>query len=446
MGTPVSTTPTFYGIGSNTVDDEVHGETTRFFSYSYRPDFARDGRFRRTRLGLDQFTLFVHRSQWRTKCNRLIRSGLVVAYRFGHNRSTGRVAIDARVDPHGNTGVWDVVAPPGARPGACYLIDPRRDRNRARAAIILRAAVVAAVRHGHPTREAPAFPGFLFEFSSSRPPVLERTHGLLTAARALHQDLATVPDEALPDSAIRNTFDSLVTRDGVFLHAPSWLFAREPGEIYLAHPQNGTPIPTAGAPEGSAAPGHWVMFDGRWTPEAQRPERVIADFSTLLGRDSLAAWEILVDGGHLPPMRFADWLPTCNDEDWSRFTSTAGPALFPTDLGEGENELVNEWRRRNAIGGKYADDEIVSYAFEDVRRPASFPDEAGVGVVSLSGHAGPETMTFRGYGYDADLYSLRPGWEQQLAPADRSVVERAGRRMASAPATPRRRRRKKAHR
>lgn len=108
---------------------------------------------------------------------------------------------------------------------------------------------------------------------------------LLRAAR----ELAQLPETAVPstEARLRAFRDSRVVRNGVTCY-PQEFFVRAASH-YVEHPVSGSPVPaydTAQVPvEGTRdVSGDWVFHEATWTPVAQTPLRVYADFAPVRGR------------------------------------------------------------------------------------------------------------------------------------------------------------------
>jgi hypothetical protein len=303
--------------------------------------------------------------------------------------------------------------------------------------VLMHRAVQAAARQRLVTTDMPGLPSFVFVFNAGNPPRMERTAGLQAATRELHPELGEIPDEQLPDELLEEVFQSLLSREGSFLFAPQWLFAREAHERFVVHPLDGTPRPDSRAPDWAQA-GNWVMIDGSWVPRAQEPADVLADLTDVLGRESGAAWNTLVEFGHMPPVPLDQATAACGDEEWAIFARDTLPGLLA-----GDSPLVATWRRLAVAPG--APDDVVAAAFANARQPYVFEDESKVGVVRLAGYPSPTTMTWRGFGFEVNLFDVRPDWGYQIDPLSPRDVDRLRRGLAIAPPPPLQRQRVRSH-
>jgi hypothetical protein len=381
---------------------DVHDATVGLMSYLYRPVSTRTNRFDGPRQSLHRFTVLVHRPQWKLHRGTAVPANVVAVYAFRHDRRTGRVSVDAQADPECNPTVWDAAIP--RRMNLPHTLVPGANRTGARASIVLHRAVVGTVLHGHPAADSPTLPAFLAVFPDDRQPVMERTSGLLDAVRTLHPRFAGAADAEVPDDLCRSVFASLVHREGRLIYAPHWLFSREPGDHYPVHPGCGGPRPSVTAPDGTEVDGWVAVEEDGWVPKAQEPIEVVADLSRVLGRRSLAAWEVLVEAGCLPAdVPHAEWAATCPDAEWEEFRARTLAGFLGGDV---------------------------------------FGRESEVGVVDLVGQPNPESMSFRRYGLDVDFFSVRPKWSFELRPLSRRDV---GRARAGQPIGGRRSRRARQH-
>lgn len=410
--------------------EEEHGGTVGLMSYLYRPNDKRTNKFDSARVALDKFTMLVHRPQWRHHKGRVIRSNVVAVYAFQYNRLTGRISVDAHADEACNPVAWDVAVPRSAKLAAPHVMNPEKNRTGAQAAILLHRAALAAVRHGGDVELEPSFPEFYCVFHPSQPPHPERTGNLLQAVRVARPELASAPDEAIPDEACREVFQSLLVRNRGRIFAPQWLLGRETGDSFPVHPRTGEARPEIGAPDWTQAGGGWIMVDGNWVPRAQEPAAVVADLSGVLGRQSTDAWQLLVERGLLPDVPHAEWAAACTDEDWGKFREEVLAPLFPA--GE-HNDLADDWRVRTATARGFDDEDVACLAFDDVRQPLAFDGESRVGVVRLQGYPSPEVMTFRHYGFDADLFSVKGWLEPWVRPITPRDIDRLRRGLSVLP-------------
>jgi hypothetical protein len=381
---------------------EIHKNLLRLAAVTYRPNEPKGDFFRRPIVPVDLVNVMAMRAQWRVARGEAVPSVVMTVNRFSWNRHTGRVFVDADLDPENNTAAWECAL---TRTAQEHLRGPHLMRFDNRQAVVtaalLHRSMVAASVHEHSMLAEPQFPAFWAVFPPGDPPRMERTANTLMAVRMAYPDLEETPDEAIPDQLIREVFEAAQVKDEGRIRIPHWLLAREPGTAYATHPVDGTARPTGAATPYSRV-GGWVMVDGDWTPAAQPPLTMVVDVSELLGYETVAAWEILVDMGMLPPMRHAEWAAATSDEEWAAFRDGA----LAGALAEGpDSPLVREWRLRTCL---FADtpDEVAWSAFQDVRIPFAVPGRARVSVVRLQGLPGPATMSWRRYGCSMDLFTV----------------------------------------
>jgi hypothetical protein len=384
----------------------------------YRPS-ARDNQVRSTRLALDKFWLMALRPQWGAHRQRLVPSVALTVHQFQYNMLSGRVVIDAGLEETTNCACWDVAVPRSAGTNGPHTLNVKRNETAARCAITMHQALTGAINYGHPAMSTPAFPDFYSVFPAGAHPAVERTPNLRAAIIAARPELAAAPPAMIPDEVWRDVFRAHFVRDGDAVLVPHWLLSRDPWHRYVTHPRTGAPCPVDSALE-YARSGDWVMLDGKWTPVAQQPRAVVADLTNVLGRESLAAWEILVDTGQLPPMPHFEWSIATSSEEWEQFRETKLTELFPGD--DPENPLVTEWKRRNVLCDQVGDEEVYT-AFSDVRWPTVFQRESKVSVVALQGYPSPENLRWELPGLAVDLFQVRQEWSAQ-APLTQQEVDR----------------------
>lgn len=418
-------TPSFRQISRATV--ETHGETVGTMSYAYRPNDKTSNAFHTDRQPLGRFTMLAHRAQWREKADRLLRSNIVALFSFRYDRELGRVWVDARRDPGCNAAAWDIAIPRAAHQKGHHILSPDANPTGAMMSTLLYRAAVLAAESGGAVDVVPEFPEFLLAFPASAPPVPERTPTTLHAVRIANPALAAAPDDAIPDEAVRAVVEGLTVRDGAMLYVPQWLLGREVAHAswYASHPIDGTPRPEAPAADGERS-GGWIMVDGCWLPAAQRPADVVADLSGVLGRETTAAWEVLVAYGLLPPMPHAEWAAGCDDAEWARFRDRTLPGFLAPGASGVASPAVHAWRI--CACAPHVTDDVVRRAFDDVRRPAVVARESKVGTVALQGRPRSESMTYRHAAFEANLFDVRREWERQIRPASPAFVGRAFRR------------------
>jgi hypothetical protein len=361
-------------------------------------------------------TLLVLRAQYASRPDAAApqRSVVLLMLKFAYDIHSGRVYVDASRDAECSPAVYDCALPRGTWDEYPHHLDPAANVTAAELARAMFREANRVLDSGEPIPHQPAMPEFFLAFP--RRPIFERSYMLTREVSAAYGMAA----EAISESDLERFFwDQSFESDG-FHFVPQRFLTRQ-GD-YPVHPVDAT-----ACPEGSGAPGEWrglwYFGDGRWNPAAQRPHSVYASMGGVLGRPFRnPAFTVLWDNA---------FFAAEGGLSYPEFVSATDPAQLADRLARLKERLDDAFNANFTIGDRLvdmmrtalgknaamADDEDMLQALYAPHLPMHLSFAPAVQVVRYSAPPRPDSLTWRWWGCEVNLFSTKPMWAGRVEPA-----------------------------
>lgn len=406
----------------------------RMVALELRPPTRDTATYASTFVELAEAALYVLRTRWVQKGERTFPQVPLTIMAPYRDLATGQIVYDGQ----GCQAAYDVAIPHFLRRARGYLDIDQNPKDALAAAELWEAMRKAAARRD--ADAVPTLPEFYYAFPADAPPKFERSRALEKAALELlaapHPLMVELYEEygkkrfrsldairkALGESAetfiarvLELAWQASVRTHGTYTCLPASFFARS-GE-YDVHPLDQSLRPMILPEHAGATVGAWLEVDGQWMPRPQRPARVFADISAMVGRQQHSpAFEVLQAKGLIPAdVTYAAWRRAAPEG-----ALVALQAEFDK-LNSFQVSLLLAAMREQV--GPYPTNEDLYDALVEPRGQLTASTHPRTQVLMLQHEPDEVNMTFYQPAVVAKLYEVRPEWAHRYhgesAPAPR---------------------------
>ena len=374
---------------------------------TFRPNNRRNDTFVRQEHWLPPVsapTLFVERYQYTTMPGTDEPQWSVILHllKFAYDVHSGLVYVDAKRNDVCNAAVYNCTLRGDHR----ERLDPVSNKTAADLAVAMFREANRVLDAGEPIPHQPTLPDFYLSFAQR--PAFEKGPVVRREASAT----LGVAEDHIGDGELEEFFWSQCFEADGCLYVPQRYLARQGGD-YPVHPADGSP-----RPDGYGKPGQWkglwYFGDGRWTPAAQRPQRVYAHMGNVLGRSFRnPAFTVLKANSFFPAdLTYPQFMAAPDVGSLHRVLTEAVDAN-----GTVVELLTTAMRQAMGKNGDMATDDDLMAALEAPHLPMTLTFASGVRVVRYSGPPRPEAMTWQLPGVYVNLFDAKQVWASRVEPA-----------------------------